>query len=258
MSWTVERMAVGLLDAADSGAGLAPLTAQWPELDPATAYAIQDEALRLRLDRGERLVGVKLGRLGASPPLTGWLTDAMVLPAGAPVPRNGLIRPRVQPEIVFQVGSRLAGPGITAATALTAVTAVSCGIEVTDSRYGGSASGAGGAGGPALADVIADNASSGRFVTGPVALQPDTVDLALEACLLDVNGQVVDSATGAAVHGHPAEALAFAANDLARRGLAIQPGWLVLTGGMTDPVPCPPGTSVAAHFTSFGSVFLAL
>lgn len=251
MSWTVERMAAGLLDAADSGAGLAPLTAQWPELDPGTAYAIQDEVLRLRLDRGERLAGVKLGRLGTSPPVTGWLTDAMVLPAGAPVPRKGLIRPRAQPGIVFQASSRLAGPGATAATALTAVAAVTCGIEVIDSRFTGSGAEA------ALADVIADNASSCRFATGPVARPPHTIDLTLEACLLDVDGQIVDSATGAAVHGNPAEALALAANDLARRGLAIQPGWLVLTGAMTDPVPIPPGTALAAHFTTLGSIFLS-
>ena len=67
------------------------------------------------------------------------------------------------------------------------------------------------------------------------------LDLGLEACLLELNGQVADSATGAAVQGHPAEALALAANDLGRRGLAIEPGWIVLTGGMTDAVAVPAG-----------------
>jgi 2-oxo-3-hexenedioate decarboxylase len=258
MSWTVARMAAGLLDAADTGARMGPITAQWPELDLDTAYAIQDEALRMRLDRGERLVGIKVDQPGIS----GWLTDAMLVPVGGTrVPREGLIRPRATPQLVFQLASKLAGPGVTAAGALAAVAAVYCGLEVADSRFGGSAAAAGaanGAGGPATADVIADNASCCRFVTGPVARPPDAVDLTLEACLLDVGGQVVDSATGAAVHGHPAEALAFAANDLARRGLAIQPGWIVLTGAMTDAVPCPAGTAVAAHFTTLGSVFLSL
>ena len=78
-------------------------------------------------------------------------------------------------------------------------------------------------------------------MTGPVGVPPAGLDLALEACLLEVNGQVVDSAAGAAVQGHPAEALALAANDLGRRGLAIEPGWIVLTGGMTDAVPVPDG-----------------
>ena len=68
---------------------------------------------------------------------------------------------------------------------------------------------------------------------------------------------IVDSATGAAVQGHPGEALALAANELARRGLAIEAGWIVLTGGMTDAVYSPPGSSVACHFTNLGSVFIS-
>ena len=76
----------------------------------------------------------------------------------------------------------------------------------------------------------------------------------LEACLLEVNGAIVDSATGAAVQGHPAEALALAANDLATRGLSLKAGWIVLTGGMTDAVFITPGTNVSAQFTSLGAI----
>ena len=93
-------------------------------------------------------------------------------------------------------------------------------------------------------------------MTGPVAAPPSALNLALGACLLEVSGQVVESAGGAAVYGHPAEALAWAANDLGRRGHALEPGWIVLTGGMTDAVPVPPGAALAAHFTHLGSLFL--
>ena len=228
------------------------LTETWPDLDLATAYAIQDEALRLRQERGETLVGVKLGltsrakqqRMGITEPLLAWLTDAMVLPAGAPVPQ--LIHPRAEPELVFVMGERLAGPGVTAATALGAVSHVYGGIEIIDSRYRDYQF--------TLPDVVADNASSALFGVGPVGLAPSEVDLSLEAALLEVDGQIVDTATGAAVQGHPAEALALAANALAARGLALEPGWLVLTGGMTDAVPLRSGSRVAAHFSHLGSV----
>jgi len=191
--WTVDRAAAVLLEAEDNRTDLSPITDEWPALDLATAYQVQDETLRRRLARGERLVGVKLGltsrakqqRMNISSPLTAWLTDAMGLPA-----------------------------------------------------------------------VVADNASSAYYVTGPVAVPPASLDLGLEACLLERGGQVVDSATGAAVQGHPAEALALAANDLGRRGLAIEPGWVVLTGGMTDAIAVPAGVCLAAHFTHLGSVFL--
>jgi 2-oxo-3-hexenedioate decarboxylase len=185
-------------------------------------------------------------RMGISSPLVAWLTDAMVLPAGAPLPRESLIHPRAEPEIVFVMAQRLAGPDMTASRALGAVGQVCSGIEIIDSRYRDFRF--------TLPDVVADNASSGLFVLGSVGVRPDSLDLVAEACLLEVDGQEVDRATGAAVQGHPAEALALAANVLAERGLAIEPGWIVLTGGMTDAVSVAPGAQIAAHFTHLGSI----
>jgi 2-oxo-3-hexenedioate decarboxylase len=231
-----------------------PITDEWAGLDQAAAYAVQDEVLRRKLAAGERLVGVKLGltsrakqqRMNVHAPLTGWLTDAMVLPTGVPIPQDQLIHPRAEPEIVFVLGTALEGPGVTAATAMAAVDMVYGGLEIIDSRYRDFKF--------TLADVIADNASSAKFIIGGVSRRPEELDLALEACLLEVDGSIVDSATGAAVQGHPGEALALAANDLATRGLRLEAGWIVLTGGMTDAVFSPPGSNVAAHFTNLGSV----
>jgi 2-oxo-3-hexenedioate decarboxylase len=186
--------------------------------------------------------------MGVHFPFVAWLTDAMLLPVGDPVPQSRLIHPRIEPEIVFVMGRRLEGPGVTCAQAMAAVESVWGGAEVIDSRYRDFRFTAG--------DVAADNASSGAFVTGPIGLPPAGLDLALEGVLVEVDGVIVDSATGAAVQGHPGEALALAANDLARRGHAIEAGWVVLTGGMTDAVFAPAGVSVACHFSTLGSVYL--
>ena len=250
--WNIAEAARVLLAAEDAGTARGPLTAEWPGLDVRTAYAVQDEALRLRLARGEKVVGVKLGltskakqeKMGVDRPVLAWLTDAMVLPAADELPT--LIHPRAEPEIAFVLGARLAGPGITAPTAMAAVDRVYGAIEIIDSRFADFRF--------AAADTIADNASSSVFRTGPVGVAPEGLDLTLEACLLETDGAIVDSATGAAVLGHPGEALALAANTLAQRGLALEAGWVVLTGGMTDAVPVTAGTRVAAHFTSLGSV----
>jgi 2-oxo-3-hexenedioate decarboxylase len=254
--WDVESVGDELLACESERREREPFTDEWPGLDLDTGYAIQDRNLARRLERGERLIGVKLGltsrakqqRMGVDTPFVAWLTDAMILPVGDPVPQATLIHPRVEPEIVFVMKDRLEGPGVTCARAMAAVGTVFGGAEVIDSRYRDFRFTAG--------DVAADNASSGAFTTASVGVPPSGLDLALEAVLVEVEGQVVDSATGAAVQGHPGEALALAANDLARRGHAIEAGWIVLTGGMTDAVFAPPGSSVACHFTHLGSVFL--
>lgn len=251
----VDDAAQIMLEAETAARDRPPLTDEWEELDLSTAYAIQDETLRRRVTRGERLVGVKLGltsvakqrTMNIDRPLVAWLTDAMVLAPGAPV-GPGLIHPRAEPEIVFILERRLEGPGVTAAEALESVGTVYAGIEVIDSRFTDFRF--------KLPDVVADNASAARFVLGPIGVSPDGLDLSLEACVVQVDGEVVDSATGAAVQGHPAQALAFAANTLAERGLALEAGWTVLTGGMTDAVRMSPGTTFAAEFTHLGTVVL--
>ena len=255
-NWTIESVAAELLACEDERREREPFTDEWPELDLDTGYQIQDLNLTKRLERGEKLIGVKLGltsrakqqRMGVHFPFVAWLTDAMILPAGDPVPQHKLIHPRIEPEIVFVMGDGLAGPGVSCAQAMSAVESVYGGFEIIDSRYRNFRFKAG--------DVSADNASSGFYVTGPIGVHPSSIDLALEGVLVEVDGQIVDSATGAAVQGHPGEALALAANDLARRGHGIEPGWVVLTGGMTDAVFAPPGSSVAVHFTNLGSCFI--
>ena len=195
--------------------------------------------------RGEQLIGVRLGgpatrrppwRIDGDPPELGWLTGSMRMPAGQPVPGE-LTSPQVVPQLAVVLADPLTGPGVSPAAALAAVASVHAAAELAD-----------GAAGPAP--------DGGRFLVSPAGRPPDGLDLALEACLVEVDGQVTDSGTGAAAAGHPAEALAWAANALYAQGLALEPGWLVLTGPLTAPVPLPAGTPLAVHFTTLGSLFL--
>jgi 2-oxo-3-hexenedioate decarboxylase len=251
----VEAAARRLLDAESACSPQPPLTDEWPDLDVETAYAIQDRALELRLERGEILIGLKVGltslakqqQMGVDSPITGWLTDAMRLAPGAHPPLDRLIHPRAEPEVAFVMGQRLVGPGVTADIALSAVRHVYAGVEVLDSRFEGFNF--------RLPDVVADNASSSLFALGGIGRSPASLDLAQEACLLEADG-MRQSAAGSAILGHPAEALALAANELARRGRAIEPRWIVLTGGLTDAVPIARETAVHVSFTNLGTLVL--
>lgn len=229
-----------------------PFTDDWPELDVDTAYRIQDANLEKRLARGEKLIGVKLGltseakqrRMGVYAPFVAWLTDAMVLGEGDPVPQDKLIHPRIEPEIVFIMKDQLKGPGVTRESAMAAVGSIKGGFEIIDSRYRNFRFKAG--------DVIADNASSGAFVAGQQDFAVADVDLLGEKVEVHSDGELVHTGTGEDVQGHPGEALALAANDLARRGLGIEAGWIVLTGGITDAVFAKPGSRTDVKFATLG------
>lgn len=231
-----------------------PLTDTTP-FDIVEAYAIQDATLDARLARGETLVGVKLGltsrakqeRMGVDAPFVAWLTDAMVLPLGVPVPAASFIHPRVEPEIAFVMGEDLSGPGVSAARAMRAVASVHAAFEVIDSRYTDFRFTA--------PDVIADNASSGAFVLNPTGYRPDEFDLALESVIVESRGAVVATATGAAVLNHPGEALALAANSIASRGHRLRAGDVVITGGLTDAFALDQHPLLTFEFARLGSLY---
>ena len=123
------------------------------------------------------------------------------------------------------------------------------GIEILDSRYGGAQI--------TTEDLIADNASAGRFVVGP-PVPPDGIDLRLVGVMLEHNGQVVGTAAGAAALGHPAAAVAWLVRSLAASGEGLLAGQVVLSGGLTAAVPVRPRDVVVTSIDRLGSVELAV
>ena len=118
-NWNVDTVATELLACEAERRDRVKFTDEWPELDVETGYQIQDETLRRRLERGEQLIGVKLGltsrakqeRMGVSTPFVAWLTDAMVLAADLPVPQDKL--PVLFPEAYRPAAApQVAGGGI--------------------------------------------------------------------------------------------------------------------------------------------------
>lgn len=251
----VEKWADYLLEAERRREAVSPITDAEPTLTLDDAYEIQRILVARKVADGECVVGAKLGltsrakqqAMGVHEPVYASLTDRMLLPAEVPLRLPEVIHPRVEPEIVFLMGDDLAGPGVTAHDALDATAAVCCGLEIIDSRYADFRF--------TLPDVVADNASAARFTLGPVRVTAD-FDLSLVGCVLDADGVPTDTAAGAAVLGHPAEAVALLANELGRRGTKIEAGWIVLSGGLTDAIRLQAGSSVEATFARLGRVGL--
>ena len=84
----------------------------------------------------------------------------------------------------------------------------------------------------------------------------DGLDLAAEAVTLTRNGVEVGSGTGAAVLGHPAEAVAWLANKLAEYDIALAAGQLILPGAMCAAATVAAGETYRALFSTIGEVWV--
>jgi 2-keto-4-pentenoate hydratase len=253
----VRDLAARLVEAEAKRTPIAALTATCGPFGVGIAYEVQDAVLAARVQDGAVVTGAKLGLTSAAKqrqmhvdqPLYGWLTDGMALDVGQPLNCGRLIQPRCEPEIAFLMSRDLAGPQVTAAHVLAATAAVYPAIDVLDSRFAGYSF--------TLADVVADDASAAGFLLGGQATEPGGLDLRLTGLVLEKNGELVGTAAGAAVLGHPAAAVAWLVRALADRGRGLAAGQVVLAGALTEAVPVAPGDTVVAHFDRLGTVELA-
>jgi 2-keto-4-pentenoate hydratase len=247
----VAEIAARLTKAKAERTAIGSLSAELDGFDLATAYDVQR---RLRHEAGP-LAGWKLGltsrakqvQVGVGEPLRGFLAAGDALDLGEPLATGLHIQPRCEPEIVFIMGADLAGSAVTSSSVLAATAAVAVGIEVLDSRYTDYKFTA--------PDVVADNTSAGRYVVGP-AVPAAGLDLRLLGVVLEHNGEVVATASGAAALGHPAAAVAWLVRSLAEENEGLRAGDIVLSGGLTAAVPVEAGDVVTATADRLGSVEL--
>ncbi len=239
-----EALARRLDEAWENREPIAPLSESEGLEDVEQAYAIQTNWSELRLSRGERIIGRKIGltsfamqeQLGVDEPDYGSLWDSRYFPARggrAEIPAEPLLQPFLEGELAFLIGRPLAGPGVTLQEALAATEALAVAVEVVDSRIEDW--------NIKLADTIADNASYGGFTTGPWSRSLREVDLRTVGMLINQSGSRVAEGLGAASLGHPAEAVAWLANKLASFGTKLEPGDIVLSGSLGNAVPVKHG-----------------
>jgi 2-keto-4-pentenoate hydratase len=250
----VQEAAGKLYDAERSQKALPPLVETYPGLTPNDAYAIQKAIIDRKVEDGARIVGHKIGLtsvamqqlLGVDQPDFGHILDTMIVADGAAVSRSDLIYPRVEAEIAFILREPLRGPGVTIASVLAATQYVFPALEIVDSRVADWKI--------TLADTIADNASSCRMVMGGRYVPVADLDLRLVGLVLEKNGEIANTAAGAAVLGHPAQAVAWLANKLAEFGSGLEAGEVILPGALSAAVTVNAGDAIRATFDHLGSV----
>jgi 2-oxo-3-hexenedioate decarboxylase len=230
------------------------ITARYPEMEWADAYLIQDALKKRKETRGGRCVGIKAGltsfakmkQMGLETPVMGFLMAEGAVPDGGAVDTTRLIHPRVEAEIAFVLKRDLAGPNCSIDAVLDATDFLLPAAEIIDSRYENFKFD--------LKSVIADNTSAALFVTGGAARLASGLDLGTIGVVMEKNGQVAATASGAAVLGNPALSVAMLADMMAARGEAIPAGSFIMTGGATEAVAVKAGDVISVRYQHLGSI----
>ena len=248
----IEKYGDELYDALINRKAVAPLTDREADITIEDAYQIQQRMIQRRLDAGETIIGKKIGvtskvvmdMLKVSQPDFGMMTSGMVFNEGESIDTSTMIAPRAEAEVAFVLKSDLMGPGVTAADVLRATDFVVPCFEIVDSRIQDWKI--------KIQDTVADNASCGVLVLGGRRKSPADIDLALAGMVLEKNGEIISTSTGAAVQGSPVNAVAWLANTLGKLGIGLKAGEVILSGSQSPLVPVKAGDSLVCTVGGLG------
>ena len=248
----IEKYGDELYEALVNRKAVAPLTDREADITIEDAYQIQQRMIQRRLDAGETIIGKKIGvtskvvmdMLKVSQPDFGMMTSGMVFNEGESIDTSTMIAPRAEAEVAFVLKSDLMGPGVTAADVLRATDFVVPCFEIVDSRIQDWKI--------KIQDTVADNASCGVLVLGGRRKSPADIDLALAGMVLEKNGEIISTSTGAAVQGSPVNAVAWLANTLGNLGIGLKAGEVILSGSQSPLVPVKAGDSLVCTVGGLG------
>ncbi len=232
---------------------LEKITLRYDGLSVDDAYEIQRLCVEQALASGDSLVGWKMGltskakqqSVGVDEAIYGRLLASMEM-ANPELSLEKLIHPRIEPEIAFVFKRKLEGPRVTPRDVWLATECIMPAVEVIDSRYKNFSF--------TLVDVVADNASGAKFFVADQAFSPYQFAWDEVGVVMKKNGEVMQTGAGAAVLGHPVRSIVELFQMLNRTGGSIEPGMVVLTGGITEAIHVYEGDRVSVEFDQLGEI----
>lgn len=252
--------AKALLTAEDARTQIGLLSLAHPGMTLDDAYAVQSELVAMKLARGRKVIGWKIGltsramqeQLQIDTPDSGVLFDDMLFANGATVPKGRFIQPRVEAEIAFLMAHDLTGANVSREDVLIATAHVAPSLEILDTRIRRSDPATGQA--RIITDTVSDNAANAGIVLGGQRHLIDDHDLRWVGAVVKRNGVVEETGLGAGVLDDPVTGILWLVRRLAAYGQGLKAGEIVLSGSFVRAIEAPPGSRFEADFGAFGSV----
>ena len=257
----IERAGAWLHEAHRARQRFSSLPTDLAPRDAGEAYAIQSEYVGMRAESLGPVAGYKIALttpamralVGLNDSIAGDMLEKSILRGPARVRAADYQRLLVEFEIAVELAEDL--PAIGApydrARVARAVAAVMPALELADDRnadYSNLAANS--------LMLIADNAWNEGAVLGDPVRDWNGLDLAALRGVGSINGAAVGEGYGRDVMGHPLDALAWIANNLAARGLGLWRGDVVITGSLVTSKFPKPGDRVRFEAGALGAVEL--
>ena len=218
--------------------------------DPEQGYAIQAEVARLRQQRGETVIGYKVGctspatqrQMGIDSPIFGRLYEGERWSSDVTLSRGRFLPLAFEGELAVRLGADLPAEA-DGETVLASVERVFAVIELHHFPYRER--------GPSAAELIASNGIHAGFV---VADGGGILDGGPSRLSIEIDGREAAAVSGPELTGTVAASLAWLTRTLPSYGERLRGGDTVLCGTVAPLLPAPAAREVTVTTDRFGSV----
>ncbi len=252
-------------------------TSVYPDATIEDAYKIQRAWREIRVDRGEQIVGHKIGltsramqqAMKIATPDSGFITNVMSFDGDTEMDAGDYLDPKLEVELAFVLRRSIDADVVAEIDAVVAAKGPQAGIDIVldateyvvpaleliaarsyrrDPDSGRART---------VVDTIADNAANGAIITGASRIdvrspRPRT-DLRWSGAILRRNDVVEETGLAAAVLDHPANGIIWLARRYGEHAMSIDAGQTILAGSFTRPVDVRAGDHFVADFGELGS-----
>ncbi len=221
-------------------------------LTPERAYALQGEVARLREDRGERVVGYKIGctspaiqeQLGIREPIFARVFETGCFPAGSRLAHARFARLAIEGELAIRLSRDLPRGPLSEDDLNGAIGSVFPVIELHHHALPSQ-------GRPLIGLIASGGMHAGLVFAEQERACPDGVP-AVRELEVTINDRCAGMTTEPWAMGGPASALRWLSTRLAERGLTLRRGQVILTGSALPLFPAGPDSRVTAEARPLG------
>jgi 2-keto-4-pentenoate hydratase len=218
------------------------------------AYTVQNTVTEMRIDRGEAVVGFKIGctsrairsQFGLQEPIYGRLFTPHVYRHGAEINWKNYVNCAIEPEMVLFIGNDLRGVGIPDEQIMGAIASVRPGIEIHNYKFWFTP--------PTSQELICSGGIHAGLVVGNAEIASKDISFKNEVFSVYKDGKIVTKAPASEVMGGPLHSLRWLVDSLTTNGSYLKKGSLVIPGSPVELVNIDRDTELRVEIEKVGSV----
>ncbi len=224
------------------------------KLSIAEAYAVQDAVAKLRIKRGEAVVGYKVGctstairqQFNLSEPISARLFEPYVYRGGVTLDWHNFVNCAIEPEMVLTIGHDLEGVDLSDEQLIDGIAHVNAGIELHNFKFW--------IGRASIQELICSGGINAGVVVGESQLSPAQLNFSSEMFSVYKDEQLITNAPAKEIMGGPIHSLRWLVGLLSRSGSCLKKGAIVIPGSPVELVSINADTDARVDIQGVGSV----